>query len=188
MILKLLQDLLSSLRAIVPDIKHTEDVEYLVIKSWIDDFLTEQRVSSNFLSKGITFCQLLPMRSIPFKVVCLLGMNDGQFPRFDENISFDILRNEKYKDRLPRCIRSKRDDDRYLFLESIISAKEYLFISYQGQSPIDLSSKEPSIVVNELLEYIEQGYYIDGENGGKIKNKRFSYYKTPSTSFSSCVF
>ncbi|MEW6526417.1 MAG: exodeoxyribonuclease V subunit gamma [Spirochaetota bacterium] len=165
-----IQELFSSLRAIVPDINRNEDIEFLVIKSWIDDFLDEQRVSSNFLSKGITFCQLLPMRSIPFKVVCLLGMNDGQFPRMDENISFDIMRNEKYKDSLPRCIRSKRNDDRYLFLESIISAKEYLFISYQGQSPIDLSVKEPSIVVNELLEYIEQGYYIQGEKGNKIKD------------------
>jgi exodeoxyribonuclease V gamma subunit len=165
-----IQELFSSLRAIVPDISRNEDIEFLVIKSWIDDFLAEQRVSSNFLSKGITFCQLLPMRSIPFKVVCLLGMNDGQFPRMDENISFDIMRNEKYKDSLPRCIRSKRNDDRYLFLESIISAREYLFISYQGQSPIDLSVKEPSIVVNELLEYIEKGYNIEGEKGDKIKD------------------
>lgn len=155
-----IQNLFLSLRAIVTDNKLNDTIEFLVIKAWIEDFLSEQRASSNFLSKGITFCQLLPMRSIPFKVVCLLGMNDGEFPRLDENISFDILRNDKYKEKLPRCIRSKRNDDRYLFLESIISAKEYLFISYQGQSPIDLSSKEPSIVVNELVEYIEHGFYM----------------------------
>lgn len=159
-----IQNLFLSLKTIVTDNKLNDDIEFLVIKSWIEDFLSEQRGSSNFLSKGITFCQLLPMRSIPFKVVCLLGMNDGQFPRLDENISFDILRNNTYKDTLPRCIRSKRNDDRYLFLESIISAKEYLFISYQGQSPIDLSSKEPSIVVNELLEYIERGFYIPNQS------------------------
>jgi len=159
-----IQNLFSSLRAIVTDISLNEDIEFLVIKSWIDDFLSEQRVSSNFLSKGITFCQLLPMRSIPFKVVCLLGMNDGQFPRLDEHLSFDILRNEAYKDTLPRCIRSKRNDDRYLFLESIISAQEYLFISYQGQNPKDLSLKEPSVVVSELLEYIERGFYVQDQS------------------------
>jgi len=159
-----IQQLLSSLRAIVTDINLNEDIEFLVIKSWIDDFLSEQRVSSNFLSKGITFCQLLPMRSIPFKVVCLLGMNDGEFPRLDEHISFDILRNETHKDTLPRCIRSKRNDDRYLFLESIISAQEYLFISYQGQNPKDLSLKEPSVVVSELLEYIERGFYVQDQS------------------------
>ncbi|MGB4269449.1 MAG: hypothetical protein WBK20_09735, partial [Spirochaetota bacterium] len=155
-----IQNLFLSLRAIVTEINFNEDIEYLVIKSWIEDFLSQQKVSSNFLSRGITFCQLLPMRSIPFKVVCLLGMNDGEFPRHDEHISFDILRNEIYKDKLPRCIRSKRNDDRYLFLESIISAQEYLFISYQGQNPKDLSLKEPSVVVSELLEYIERGFYV----------------------------
>ncbi|MGQ9844429.1 MAG: exodeoxyribonuclease V subunit gamma, partial [Spirochaetota bacterium] len=159
-----IQNLFLSLEAIVTDNKFNDDIEFLVIKSWIEDSLSKQRVGSSFLSKGITFCQLLPMRSIPFKVVCLLGMNDGQFPRLDENISFDILRNNTYKDTLPRCVRSKRNDDRYLFLECIISAKEYLFISYQGQSPIDLSSKEPSIVVNELLEYIERGFYIPNQS------------------------
>ena len=158
-----IQNLFLSLGAIVTGNKLNDNIEFLVIKAWIEDFLSEQRASSNFLSKGITFCQLLPMRSIPFKVVCLLGMNDGQFPRLDENISFDILRNEKYNNALPRCVRSKRNDDRYLFLESIISAKEYLFISYQGQSPIDLSSKEPSIVVNELLEYIENSFYVQDQ-------------------------
>ncbi|MCX8123140.1 MAG: exodeoxyribonuclease V subunit gamma [Spirochaetes bacterium] len=159
-----IQNLFESLRAIAPKINLTDNIEFLVIKSWIEDFISEQRVSSNFLTKGITFCQLLPMRSIPFKVVCLLGMNDD-FPRQDDIISFDIMRNdEKYKKELPRCIRSKRSDDRYLFLESIISAKEYLFISYQGQDPVDLSLKEPSIVVNELLEYIEQGFYCIDES------------------------
>ncbi len=158
-----IQSLFSSLGAIVTDITLNEDMEFMVVKSWVENFLSEQRASSNFLSKGITFCQLLPMRSIPFKVVCLLGMNDGQFPRLDENISFDILRYEIYKDKLPPCIRSRRNDDRYLFLESIISAKEFLFISYQGQSPIDLSIKEPSIVVNELLEYIQRGFYVQDQ-------------------------
>lgn len=151
-----------------------QKIDFLVIKDWINTYIAEQKVSTNFLTKGITFCQLLPMRSIPFKVVCLLGINDGQFPRQDDILSFDILRNqikEKQQNseyakqnqvdsiKAARCIRSKRADDRYLFLESIISAKQYLFISYQGQSPVDLSIKEPSVVVNELLEYIEKGFY-----------------------------
>ncbi len=154
------------------NLRHTFD--FLVIKDWINTYIAEQKVSTNFLAKGITFCQLLPMRSIPFKVICLLGINDGQFPRQDDIVSFDILRNQikekqqsseystQYKMdsiKATRCVRSKRADDRYLFLESIISAKKYLFISYQGQSPVDLSIKEPSVVVNELLEYIEKGFY-----------------------------
>ncbi len=157
-----IQSIINSLEAIAPHIT-LQSIPFIVIKDWLTAHILEQKVGSNFLSRGITFCQILPMRSIPFKVMCLLGMNDGDFPRLDEIMSFDILRNEVYKKKMLRCVRSKRNDDRYLFLESIISAQKYLFISYQGQSPVDLSIKEPSMVVNELLEYIEKGYYIEDQ-------------------------
>ena len=149
------QSLIQQLVATSAKLQITDEIDFIVIKDWINTYLAEQRVSTNFLRKGITFCQFLPMRSIPFQVVCLLGMNDGQFPRIDERLSFDILKN---KEKQPRCVRSKRNDDRYLFLESMLSAQKKLFISYEGQSPVDLSLKQPSIVVAELMDYIEQGF------------------------------
>ncbi|HOT20720.1 MAG TPA: exodeoxyribonuclease V subunit gamma, partial [Spirochaetota bacterium] len=149
------QSLLQQLVATSATLQITDEIDFIVIKDWINTYLAGQRVSTNFLRKGITFCQLLPMRSIPFQVVCLLGMNDGQFPRIDERLSFDILKN---KEKQPRCVRSKRNDDRYLFLESMLSAQKKLFISYEGQSPVDLSLKQPSLVVAELMDYIEQGF------------------------------
>lgn len=71
----------------------------------------------------------MPMRSIPFKVVCLLGMNDGVYPRQLAPLGFDLM---SQKPR--RGDRSRRDDDRYLFLEALISAQQTLYISYIGRS------------------------------------------------------
>ena len=58
--------------------------------------------------------------------------------------------------------RSRRNDDRYLFLEVLLSARERLHISYVGQSIQDNSPRPPSVLVSELLDYLEAGYRISG--------------------------
>ena len=105
-----------------------------------------------FLSGGVTFCAMVPMRSIPFSVVCLLGMNDGDFPRSPRPIELDLIRNGK----LPRRPgdRSPRDDDRYLFLETVCAARERLVITFTGQSVRDNRPRPPSVCVSELLDYL----------------------------------
>lgn len=102
-----------------------------------------------FMGGGITFCSLLPMRAVPFKIICLLGMNDGDFPRSPARFGFDLMVNDF------RCgDRSMRFDDRYLFLEAILSARDQLYISYLGRSVVDDSERAPSVLVRELLEYV----------------------------------
>ncbi|MEE2673770.1 MAG: exodeoxyribonuclease V subunit gamma [Myxococcota bacterium] len=103
--------------------------------------------SRRFLSGGVTFCQMVPMRSIPFRVVVLLGMNDEAFPRNREPLGFDLMP----ASRRPGD-RTDRDDDRYLFLEALISARDHLIVTYEGSSVQDGSKREPSVVVGELLE------------------------------------
>jgi exodeoxyribonuclease V gamma subunit len=103
---------------------------------------------------------MLPMRSIPFKIICLVGMNNDAYPRDSKILDFDLI--SKY----PRPgDRSRRNDDRYLFLETILSAREGLYISYTGQSIRDNSIIPPSVLVTELLDYIDRGFRIPG---GKI--------------------
>ncbi|WP_282108714.1 exodeoxyribonuclease V subunit gamma [Streptomyces sp. WAC00276] len=85
------------------------------------------------------------MRSIPFKVVCLPGMNDGVYPRQLAPLGFDPM-SQKPK----RGDRSRRDDDRYLFLEALISAQQKLYISHIGRSIQDNSERFPSVLVQEL--------------------------------------
>ncbi len=106
--------------------------------------------SKVFAGGGITFCSLIPMRSIPFEIVCLLGMNFDKFPRKDKKTSFNLIEKERRKGD-----RNMKENDKHLFLETLLSAQKYLYISFTGQSVKDNSNLPPSILVDELLDYIE---------------------------------
>jgi exodeoxyribonuclease V gamma subunit len=121
--------------------------------SSLDERFSPAAGEAGFLAGGVTFCSMLPMRAIPFKVICLLGMNDGHYPRSGRRKSFDLMAMEP-----KRGDRSKRYDDRYLFLETILSARKKLSISFVGQSIQDGSKRPPSVLVSELMDYIDRGY------------------------------
>lgn len=138
-----------------------EPVSLAVVRDYLETRLAGSPRTTGFISNGVTFCTLLPMRSIPFKVVCMLGMNDGAFPRPGRRPGFDLLE----KQRRP-CDFSKLFEDRYLFLESLLSARKSLIISYVGQDIRQNTQLPPASVVSELLEYLEQRFVIKG--GGDI--------------------
>jgi exodeoxyribonuclease V gamma subunit len=135
------------------------DVSLGVIKSHLAACLEKEGFGFGFLTGGLTFCAMLPMRSIPFRVIGLLGMNDDSYPRQTRSLGFDLMaKKTKPGDR------SRRLDDRYLFLEAILSAREKLHISYIGQSIEDNSLRPPSVLVSELLDTIHEGFKIqDGK-------------------------
>lgn len=108
-----------------------------------------------FLRGGITFCQARPMRTIPAKIICMLGMNEGDFPRRDRMLSFDLMRS-----RFRPGDRSLRTDDRLLFLENLLAARKCLYISYIGQSLRDNSPLPISVTVSELLDFINRDFGI----------------------------
>lgn len=112
--------------------------------------------SGSFLSCGrITMCQMVPMRSIPFKVICLLGMNDTVFPRQERRPGFDLMAaSRRIGDR------NRRDDDRYLFLETILSARRILYLSYVGMNAGN-AAVPPSVVVSELLDHLAGRFGLD---------------------------
>jgi exodeoxyribonuclease V gamma subunit len=111
---------------------------------------------AGFISGGVTFCAMLPMRSIPFQIVCLVGMNNEAIPRSQQALGFDLItRHPQTGDR------SRRSDDKYLFLEAILSARRTLYISYVGQSVEDNSAIPPSVLLSELTDYLREGYEID---------------------------
>ena len=119
--------------------------------------------TGSFAGGGITFCSLIPMRSIPFKVVGLLGLNFDKFPRREVAASFNLLQ----KDKRRRGDRNVKENDKHLFLETLLSAKEYLYISYIGASVKDNTALPPSVLVDELLDYIQEGY-TEKENIRKL--------------------
>jgi exodeoxyribonuclease V gamma subunit len=127
--------------------------------------LIERRVDGlaperGFLAGGVTFSAMVPMRSIPFRVIAVLGMNDGAFPRTPRPIEFDLIRNG----RTPRSEgdRSPRDDDRYLFLETLCAAREKLIVTYAGKSVRDDRELAPSVCLSELLDALAGPAGTDG--------------------------
>jgi len=135
-----------------------EKISLGVIKSHLSSLLEQEGFGHGFLTGAVTFCAMLPMRSIPFRIICLLGMNDDAYPRQTKPLGFDLIaRNPMPGDR------SRRKDDRYLFLEAILSVRDKLHISYMGRNIQDNSIRPPSVLVSELLDYIEEGFAVPGE-------------------------
>ena len=119
--------------------------------AWLDALKTPQ-LEQRFRAGGVTFCTLMPMRAIPFKAVCLLGMNDGDYPRRSPRADFDLMG-------LPGMTRpgdrSRRDDDRQLMLEALLSARQVLYVSWSGRSVRDNSEQPPSVLVSQLRDEID---------------------------------
>jgi exodeoxyribonuclease V gamma subunit len=130
----------------------SKPVAFEIVQSYLRHQLETEGAGAGFISGGVTFCAMLPMRSVPFKVVCLIGMNTDAFPRESRRVAFDLI--GKYP---KRGDRSKRNDDRYLFLEAIVSARRNLYISFIGQNIQDNTRIPPSVLVSELIDYISEG-------------------------------
>jgi exodeoxyribonuclease V gamma subunit len=106
-----------------------------------------------FFGGGVQFGTLMPMRSIPFKAICLVGMNDGDYPRQMAPRDFDLMAQSwRAGDR------SRREDDRYLFLEALLSARERLYISWQGHRATDNAEQPPSVLVAQLIDWLNANW------------------------------
>ena len=117
--------------------------------------VAEPGLRSRFLAGGVTFCTLMPMRAIPFEVVALLGMNEGDYPRRSPRADFDLL--GLPGQRRPGD-RARRDDDRMLMLEALLSARRHLIVSWVGRSVRDQSPQPPSVLVGQLRDYVAAGW------------------------------
>ncbi len=129
----------------------------VVIRALIKPVLQQASGRRHPWSEGVKFCSLLPMRGVPFKVIYLMGMNMDDYPRRLDHSSFDLMR----KDYRPGD-RAARVDDRWLFLEALLSARQVFHVSYTGQDVHRNEKREPSVVLSELIEYIRSGYESDG--------------------------
>lgn len=166
--LQLIRSQLAAWLAQLGEARFEQPISADLLQDYLGSVLGESRSSQRFLAGQVNFCTLMPMRSIPFKQVCLLGMNDGVYPRTLPPMGFDLMAVAGR-----RGDRSRRDDDRYLFLEALLSAQQGLYISYQGFSAQDNSDKVPSVLLAELIDYVRQGFvlagdeHLDDESSGK---------------------
>ncbi|SEP00819.1 exodeoxyribonuclease V subunit gamma [Pseudomonas sp. NFACC39-1] len=133
---------------------HDELPLTVVREAWLAG-LDQGRLSQRFLAGAVNFCTLMPMRAIPFKLVCLLGMNDGDYPRAQPPLDFDLMGSD-YRP----GDRSRREDDRYLLLEALLSAREKLYISWVGRSIRDNSDRPASVLVGQLRDHLASGWRL----------------------------
>lgn len=132
----------------------------IVAENWLA-VLEGGGLSQRFFAGAVTFATLMPMRAIPFRRVCLLGMNDGDYPRSRTPLDFDLMR----RDYRPGD-RSRREDDRYLFLEALLSARDHLHVSWVGRSVTDNTPRPPSVLVGQLRDHLKAGWRLEGEEEG----------------------
>ena len=129
--------------------------------------------------QAVRFCSLMPLRSIPSRVVALMGMQEEAFPRATLRSSLNLMQENGKSDFCPLSA----DYDRYLFLEALHSAQDYLLLSYCGFSQQDNKELNPSLVVEELFSYSDSYYTIEGS---KISEK--CRFKHPLDAFDPSYF
>ena len=142
--------------------------------------------AGGFFNGRITVAKLLPMRSIPFKVICLIGMNDNAYPRNTRALGFDLIsRHPLAGGPFPQKLMTG-----IFFLECILSARTMLYISYVGQSISDNSLIEPSVVVSELTDYIKSGCVHTSSAGSSNAEKvlHHVHIRQPLQPFSKKIF
>ena len=125
-------------------------IELALIRQQLTAALEQGSAASGFLTGAVTFCTMVPMRSLPFRLVCLLGLDDGALPRRTPAAGFDLI---SQKPR--RGDRARRLDDRYLLLETLLSARGDLYLSYVGRDPRSNAELPPSVLVSELLDVVD---------------------------------
>jgi exodeoxyribonuclease V gamma subunit len=126
------------------------------IRSIMTDRLKGKPTRANFRTGHLTVCTLVPMRSIPHRVVCLLGLDDGSFPRHIERDGDDLTA------RAPRVgDRDVRSEDRQLLLDALLAAQDHLLITYSGRDERSNLPRPPAVPVGELLDVVDHTVRTD---------------------------
>lgn len=126
-----------------------------VVREELLEGLDQPTLTQKFLGGAINFATLMPMRAIPFQQLWLLGMNDGDYPRNVRPADFDLMA----LDYRPGD-RSRREDDRYLFLEALLSTRQRLVVSWVGRDIRDNTERPPSVIVSQLRDHLKAGWQL----------------------------
>ncbi|WP_162301506.1 exodeoxyribonuclease V subunit gamma [Cognatilysobacter segetis] len=175
---------------------HMGPIEPDIVRAHFDAKLAEPDTRAPLMGSGVSFGRMVPMRLLPFRAICILGLNDGEFPRADPAGGLNQLVRDLDGPHRRRGDRSLRDDDRFMFLQLLAAANDVFYLSYLGADPRDGSVREPSVLVNELLDVVA-AYHADpkraracaavrhplqpfcaeafGADGDGLEPRRFSY-------------
>jgi exodeoxyribonuclease V gamma subunit len=119
------------------------------IRAMLHSQLAGRPTRANFRTGTLTVCTMTPMRSVPHRVVCLLGVDDGVFPRGGSIDGDDVLA------RVPMVgERDTRSEDRQLFLDAVMAARDHLVITYTGFSESTGQRRPPAVPLREFLDVL----------------------------------
>ncbi len=157
-----------------------DQFSYTTIRRHLESMLESQKISYRETHlHAVRFCSMLPMRAIPAKVIALIGMQEGSFPRSEQPHSLDLMEKSSKSDYCP----SQTDFDRFLFLEALLSCRNYFLMSYQGQALFDAKEQSSSLLVTELLGYLDKAFQIGDKNISDL-----CVFKHPLYSFDKSYF
>lgn len=147
-----LDELRRSMTTLSEAAQHVGDlpVPFEIVREWLRAGLEDGEQASGFLTGGMTLCAMKPMRAVPHRIIAMLGLSDDAFPRRQRRTAFDLIALEPR-----RGDREVRVDDRQLLLDTLLCAEDRLLLSYVGRSQVDNGELAPSIVVAELLDYLD---------------------------------
>jgi len=119
---------------------------------------------ANFRTGNLTMCSMVPMRSVPHRVVCLLGLDDGAFPRHPAVDGDDILARDP-------CVgeRDRRSEDRQLLLDAVLAAQEHLVVLYTGADDRTNAHRPPAVPIGELLDVLDLTVRTDDGNPARAQ-------------------
>jgi exodeoxyribonuclease V gamma subunit len=129
----------------------TVPLELADVRALLADRLRGRPTRANFRTGHLTICTLVPMRSVPHRVVCILGLDDGEFPRSAPRDGDDLMLKDPYVgDRDPRT------EDRQMLLDALLAATERLIITYTANDERTNLPRPPAVPVGELLDIVER--------------------------------
>jgi exodeoxyribonuclease V gamma subunit len=139
-------------------------LELAEFRSLLSDRLRGQPTRANFRTGHLTVCTLVPMRSVPHRVVCLLGLDDGAFPRKTERDGDDLVLSDPHVGD-----RDGRNEDVQLLLDALLAATERLVITYAGRDERTNAERPPAVPVGELLDVIDRTVRVDGDRAARTR-------------------
>ncbi|QDQ26634.1 exodeoxyribonuclease V subunit gamma [Chitinimonas arctica] len=140
------------------------------ILEWLSAALEAGSGAGGFLTGGVTFAQLMPMRNLPFRVVAVLGLDDGAYPRESQPDGFDLIARHPRRGDRARAL-----DERWLFLETVLAAREQLLLFYTGRDARNDAELPPSTVIADLLDAVDCGWHcLDSQAASRQILRRHS--------------
>lgn len=121
------------------------------VRALLADRLAGRPTRANFRTGTLTVCTMVPMRSVPHRVVCLLGLDDGVFPRVGSVDGDDVLARDPLTGE-----RDPRSEDRQLLLDAVLAATEHLVVTYTGANEFSGQPRPPAVPLGELLDALDE--------------------------------